>query len=176
MLSPLPSFFLRTRPADGPRHPTQQPRDQRDVCGQGHSGARARLVLCASDGDVELGHAVPPRQSAFTSATVDSRRTLTFAALIAQTTTTERDFDVLAPPSVVDDEGKLLEDPLRLGNDEAPKELGYFRELCSLVAIKAKIIRSLYMVQKADCFPDSTVVLQIEELLVRRGRTLGAGS
>lgn len=66
----------------------------------------------------------------------------------------------------MDDEGKLLKDPLRLGNNEAPKELGYFRELCSLVAIKAKIIRSLYMVQKADCFPDSTVVLQTEDLLV----------
>lgn len=130
------------------------------------------MVLRAADGDDELGHAVPERESPPACTARRSRRHPPLTASLRiprlwQTTTTERDFDVLAPPSLIDDAGELIHDPLRLGNNEAPKPLGFFREICSLVAIKARVLRSLYMLQGNGTFPDSTIVLQAEEDLVR---------
>lgn len=54
-----------------------------------------------------------------------------------------------------------------LGRDKTPKTLGFFKEVCTLTAIKSKTLRSLYSISGANTFPDSTIVLQIEEELAR---------
>jgi hypothetical protein len=89
------------------------------------------------------------------------------SSLYSQTTTSEADFQALASSHLVDDEEQPLQNSSVFGRDKTVKALSFFKEVCILTAIESKTLRSLYSILGDNTFPDLTIVLQIEEELVR---------